>query len=265
MWARHPDLSPWQQVVERFTQPQNGAVRIGVVGKYVHLRDSYKSLHEALVHGGMANNVSVDLTYIDSEDIEKQGAEALLGCRCCVGARWLVIVAPRARSKRFATFARRPAVWHLPGMRLRSSTRAMCARWRAPTAPSSTRTPICRIDLMHDQRSTTQKAARCVWRISVRSAERYQAAQAYGRPRSVRAPPLSSLRGFKPAPRRHRRIGSGLLGPSPDKRLVEMIELPDHPYFVGCQFHPEFKSRPMAAHPLFSRFVKAALEHRNKR
>src|SRR3954464_14662702 len=78
IWARQPDLSPWQRIVERFKKPSRGAVKIGVVGKYVHLRDAYKSLHEALVHGGLHNDMRVDLEYIDSEQLEERGAEPLL-------------------------------------------------------------------------------------------------------------------------------------------------------------------------------------------
>src|SRR5262249_50206732 len=79
MWCRQPDLAPWHRVVERFTKPSKGSVKIGVVGKYVHLRDSYKSLHEALVHGGMENDVKLDLEYIDSEHILQRGAQESLG------------------------------------------------------------------------------------------------------------------------------------------------------------------------------------------
>ncbi len=75
IWARQPELSAWHRIVERFKKPARGAVKIGVVGKYVHLKDSYKSLHEALVHGGLHNDVKVDLEYIDSEQIEQRGAE----------------------------------------------------------------------------------------------------------------------------------------------------------------------------------------------
>src|SRR5260370_24026965 len=78
IWSRQPDLSPWQRIVDKFKKPARGAVRIGVVGKYVHLRDSYKSLHEALVHGGLANDCHVDLEYIDSENIEPGGPEVPL-------------------------------------------------------------------------------------------------------------------------------------------------------------------------------------------
>src|SRR5262245_39254925 len=78
IWSRQPDLSSWQRICDRVKKPSKGAVRIGVVGKYVHLKDAYKSLHEALVHGGLANDCRVDLEYIDSEQVERDGAEGLL-------------------------------------------------------------------------------------------------------------------------------------------------------------------------------------------
>ena len=78
IWSRQPELSAWTRVVDRFKQPTKGSVKIGVVGKYVHLQDSYKSLHEALVHGGLANDTAVELSYIDSEQIERGNAASLL-------------------------------------------------------------------------------------------------------------------------------------------------------------------------------------------
>ncbi|MEM6457011.1 MAG: CTP synthase, partial [Acidobacteriota bacterium] len=79
IWSREPDLSAWDHIVDRFTKPAEGEVRIGIVGKYVHLRDAYKSLHEALVHGGLVHNVGIQLEYVDSEQIESRGANAVLG------------------------------------------------------------------------------------------------------------------------------------------------------------------------------------------
>src|SRR5690606_2234618 len=79
IWSRSPDLAAWQRIVERFKKPARGTITIGVVGKYVHLKDAYKSLHEALVHGGLANDVRVELEYIASEEVEREGAGSLLG------------------------------------------------------------------------------------------------------------------------------------------------------------------------------------------
>ena len=265
IWSRQPDLSAWQRIVERFKKPSRGAVKIGVVGKYVHLRDSYKSLHEALVHGGLAHDCRVELEYIDSENIERLGPEVTL-------AGLDAILVPggfgdrgtegKIASIRYARETKVPYFGICLGMQLAvvEFARHICGLKDANSTEFDKNTPHPVIDLMADQRNTVDMggtmrlgAYPCVLQpgtlavaaygtteISERHRHRYEFANAY----------------------RDRLRAAGLVysGTSPDKHLVEMIELPDHPYFVGCQFHPEFKSRPIAPHPLFSRFVEAALE-----
>jgi CTP synthase len=265
IWSRQPDLSAWTRIVDRFKKPSRGTVKIGVVGKYVHLRDSYKSLHEALVHGGLAHDCRVDLEYIDSENIERLGPEvALAGLDAILvpggfGERG---TEGKIASIRFARETKIPYFGICLGMQLAvvELARHVCRLDGANSTEFDKETPHPVIDLMADQRNTVDKggtmrlgAYPCVLlegtvaadaygtlEISERHRHRYEFANAY----------------------RDRLRAAGLVysGTSPDQRLVEMIELPDHPYFVGCQFHPEFKSRPVAAHPLFSRFVGAALE-----
>jgi CTP synthase len=265
IWSRQPDLSAWHRIVERFKKPSRGAVKIGVVGKYVHLRDSYKSLHEALVHAGLAHDCKVDLEYIDSENIERLGPEvALTGLDAILvpggfGDRG---TEGKIASIRFARESKIPYFGICLGMQLAvvEFARDICGLKDANSVEFDKNTPHPVIDLMADQRTTVDKggtmrlgAYPCILEpgtvaaeaygtteISERHRHRYEFANAY----------------------RDRLRAAGLVysGTSPDRHLVEMIELPDHPYFVGCQFHPEFKSRPVAAHPLFSRFVGAALE-----
>ena len=265
IWSRQPDLSAWHRIVERFKKPSRGTVKIAVVGKYVHLRDSYKSLHEALVHGGLAHDCRVDLEYIDSENIERLGPEvALAGLDAILvpggfGERG---TEGKIASIRFAREMKIPYFGICLGMQLAvvEFARHVCGLKDANSVEFDKNTPHPVIDLMADQRNTTDKggtmrlgAYPCILlegtvaaqaygttEISERHRHRYEFANAY----------------------RDRLRAAGLVysGTSPDKHLVEMIELPDHPYFVGCQFHPEFKSRPAAPHPLFSRFVGAALE-----
>ena len=267
MWARHPDLSDWQNVVRRFKEPGRGAVKIAVVGKYVHLRDSYKSLHESLVHGGMANEVSVDLKYIDSEQIEKDGAESVLGDVHGIlvpggfgdrGTEGKIAAIRFAREKGYPFFG----ICLGMQMAVVEFARDICRMDNANSVEFDAETPYPVIDLMHDQRSTTQKGGTmrlgsypCVLQPGSIAAQAYNATEVSERHRH-RYEVNNQFR--------EQLAAAGLIfsGLSPDKRLVEMIELPNHPYFVGCQFHPEFKSRPMAAHPLFSRFVKASLEKR---
>jgi CTP synthase len=270
IWARQPDLSPWHRIVERFKKPSRGAVKIGVVGKYVHLRDSYKSLHEALVHGGLDNDVGVDLEYIDSEQIEQRGAEEMLSGLDAIlvpggfGDRG---TEGKIEAIRYARESKVPFFGICLGMQLAvvEFARHVCDMAGANSAEFAKDAPYAVIDLMPDQRGVLEKggtmrlgAYPCVL------AEGSLAADAYG------ATAISERHRHRYEVNnkyRERMAQKGLIlsGTSPDQRLVEMVELPDHPYFLGCQFHPEFKSRPHVAHPLFARFVRAALERQRER
>jgi CTP synthase len=270
IWSRQPDLGPWERIVQRYKSPSGGSVTIGVVGKYVHLRDSYKSLHEALIHGGLEHDVRLDLRYIDSEQIEKEGAEQLL-------ADLDAILVPggfgdrgtegKITAIRWAREHKVPYFGICLGMQLAvvEFARNVCKLARANSREFDKHGEHAVIDLMPDQHGVVDKGgtmrlgaypcelsegsvAAAVYgtrRIGERHRHRYEVSNAY----------------------REQLAKSGLTlsGLSPDKRLVEMIELRDHPYFVGCQFHPEFKSRPMKPHPLFAHFVRAAIERRDLR
>jgi CTP synthase len=265
IWSRQPDLSAWHRIVDRFKKPARGGVKIGVVGKYVHLRDSYKSLHEALVHGGLAHDCRVDLEYIDSENIERLGPEvALAGLDAILvpggfGERG---TEGKIASIRYARESKIPYFGICLGMQLAvvEFARTVCGLKDANSTEFDKNTPHPIIDLMADQRNTVDVggtmrlgAYPCILQAGTIAAEAYGTTEISERHRH-RYEFANVYRD------RLRAAGLVLSGTSPDQRLVEMIELPDHPYFVGCQFHPEFKSRPVAAHPLFSRFVGAALE-----
>ncbi len=265
IWSRQPDLLPWQRICDRFTKPSKGAVRIGVVGKYVHLRDAYKSLHEALVHAGLANDCRVDLEYIDSEAVEKDGPEPLLSHLDAVlvpggfgdrGAEGKIAAIGYARTHKIPFF----------GICLGMHCAVVdFARNVAGLAGANSRefdqdAPHAVIDLMPEQRTMRNKGATmrlgafpCALLPGSIAAEAYGTLEISERHRHR----LEFANDY-----RDRLTDAGLVlsGTSPDKKLVEMIELKDHPYFVGCQFHPEFKSRPLQPHPLFARFVKAALD-----
>jgi CTP synthase len=270
IWARQPDLSSWTRIVERFKKPSRGAVKIGVVGKYVHLRDSYKSLHEALVHGGLDNDVQVDLEYIDSEQIEERGAEALLGGLDAVlvpggfGDRG---TEGKIEAIRYAREQKVPFFGICLGMQLAvvEFARHVCDMSGANSAEFDRNAPFAVIDLMPDQRGVLEKggtmrlgAYPCVLEKGTLAADAYGTTQISERHRH-RYEVSNKYR------ERIAQAGLVLSGTSPDQRLVEMVELREHPYFVGCQFHPEFKSRPLSAHPLFARFVRAALERQRER
>ncbi|MBK6517737.1 MAG: CTP synthase [Polyangiaceae bacterium] len=263
IWCRQPDLGPWQRIVERFTRPQRGAVKIGIVGKYVHLKDSYKSLHEALVHGGLENDVRVDLEYIDSEGIQAKGTEESL-------ASLDAILVPggfgdrgtegKIEAIRFARENKVPFFGICLGMQLAvvEFARNVCGMRGANSVEFAPDAPFTVIELMPDQRGVLDKggtmrlgAYPCVLEKGTIAAEAYATQQISERHRH---------RYEVSNKYRDKLSEAGLLlsGLSPDKRLVEMVELADHPYFLGCQFHPEFKSRPQTPHPLFVRFVEAA-------
>jgi CTP synthase len=265
IWSRRPDLTPWHRVVERFKTPQKGTTTIGIIGKYVHLRDSYKSLHESLIHAGIAHDCKVELRYIDSENIEKQGAEAILA-----GLDGILVpggfgdrgTEGKIEAIRWAREKGVPFFGICLGMQMAV---VEFARHCADLADANSRefdkdTPHAVVDLMEGQRGLRDKGG--TMRLGA-----YPCTLAPG---TVAA----KLYGAQEISERHRHryevsnehrellVSKGLIvsGTSPDKRLVEMIELKDHAFFVGCQFHPEFKSRPMAPHPLFAGFVGAALE-----
>ena len=265
IWARTPDLSVWQRIVKGFKNPTRPLVKIGIVGKYVHLKDSYKSLHEALVHGGLANDCHVDLEYIDSEQIEEKGPEALLGNLDAVlvpggfgdrGTEGKIAAIGYAREKGVPFFG------ICLGMQLAvvEYARSVAGLANANSSEFDKDSPYPVIDLMPEQRGVTKKGATmrlgaypCVLTPGTVAAQAYGTTEISERHRH-RYEFSNEYRD------RLSEAGLVLSGTSPDKRLVEMVELPQHPFFVGCQFHPEFKSRPASPHPLFARFVTAALE-----
>jgi CTP synthase len=270
IWSRRPDLTEWTRMVRRATDPTQGVIQIGVVGKYVHLKDAYKSLNESLTHGGMANDVQVKLRHIDSEEIEKQGADKLLGDLDAIlvpggfGERGSE---GKIESIRYARTRGVPFFGICLGMQLAvvEFARNVCKLEGANSTEFDKNTPYPLIDLMHDQRTTTHKGATmrlgaypCVLSAGSLAAEAYGVSEISERHRH-RFEVSNQFREQLTA------AGLVLSGTSPDGRLVEVVELRDHPYFLGCQFHPEFKSRPMAPHPLFTRFVKAAMARRDAR
>jgi CTP synthase len=268
IWSRAPSLEAWQRVVEKVTQPSRQVV-IGFVGKYVELTESYKSLSEALVHGGIGNDCRVTLRYIDSEEIERIGAD--VACADVDG----VLVAPGFGSRgtegkiaaiRYARERHVPFFGICFGMQLAvvEFARNVCGMAGANSTEIDPATKYPVVALMDEQRSVVTKGG--TMRLGAYPCvlvEGTRAHEAYGAPQNNEISERHRHRYEVNNEFTQALQGRGLVlsGLSPDKRLVEMIELADHPYFVGCQFHPEFKSRPMTPHPLFRRFVRAALEH----
>ncbi|UCG13212.1 MAG: CTP synthase [Deltaproteobacteria bacterium] len=276
IWTRAPRLEHWEDLVDRLENPKQ-TVHIGIVGKYIDLRESYKSLNEALVHGGVANDCMVVLNYIDSEEIEKEGGEALLenvdgilvpggfGARgfggkikairysrenlvpffgICLGMQMAVVEfarevggLPDAHSMEFDPNTRSPVIY-------------LMREWYDYQTKS-----IQRRDEKSDFGGTMRLGS-----YPCLLDEASKAYGAYGR-REI----FERHRHRYEFNNEYREIlgGSGLkfTGQSPDKQLVEIIEIEDHPWFLGCQFHPEFKSKPMDPHPLFREFIRHSLEN----
>ena len=263
-----PDLTKWREVVSRIHEPKNGEVRIAVVGKYTSLVDSYKSVQEALIHGGIANDVGVKIHWLSSEDFEGgRSAEEVLDSfdgLLIPGGFGVRGVEGMTEAVRYARTAGLPFFGICLGLQVAviEFARNMAGLTESDStefARDATNPVIC---LMDSQRQVTDMggtmrlgAYPCRLRpgsraqqaygtneISERHRHRYEVNNAY---RDILA-----------------EQGLRFSGVSPDGNLVEMIELPEHPYFVACQFHPELKSRPMHPHPLFAAFIQAAVQRR---
>ncbi|MBE9531854.1 MAG: CTP synthase [Proteobacteria bacterium] len=266
IWTGAPKLAAWEKVVEKSRKPKY-KVAIGIVGKYVDLKDSYKSLHEALVHGGLSVDCEVDLVYIDSEDIEAKGAEALLKDVDGVlvpGGFGTRGVEGKIQAVQFVRENNIPFFGICLGMQVAviEVARNLCSMLGANSAEFDPESPYPVIDLMEEQRGVDKKggtmrlgAYPCKLKKGLKSHKAYGCLEISERHRHR----------FEVNNAYRAELGDAGLefsGLSPDGGLVEIVELPDHPWFVGCQFHPEFKSKPLAAHPLFKGFVKAVLSEK---
>ena len=272
--APDPDLSRWYDVVDRHSNPE-GEVTIGVVGKYVGLQDAYKSLNEALVHGGMAHRVKVNLKWIDAEVFEGEDAEIAAKLEPMHG-----ILVPggfgergsegKIAAVRFARERKVPFLGICLGMQMACIEAARTAGFEkaSSTEFGETEEPVVGIitEWMTEEGLQTREAGGDLGgtmrlgaydavltanshvaniyggatKISERHRHRYEVNGAYVEPLEKQ--------------------GLIFSGMSPDGLLPEIVERPDHPWFVGVQFHPELKSKPFDPHPLFAGFVGAALE-----
>jgi CTP synthase len=275
IWTRAPRLEEWEGLVHRLKNPKN-EVTIAIVGKYVNLEDSYKSLNEALVHGGLANDCLVQLKYVDSELIEKNGVgdlfadadgvlvpggfgsrgiegkiEAIRHARenripffgLCLGMQLGIVEFARnvsrlkgAHSTEFDADTPHPVIFLMREW-VRDDENAVERRDESSNLGGTMRLGAYTCRLGDGTRAQKAYGTRTV---SERHRHRYEFNNAY----------------------RETLAGSGLIisGESPDGELVEIAELSGHPWFVACQFHPEFKSKPLNPHPLFRDFIRASLE-----
>ena len=278
IWTGSPNIKPWEELVDKIKHPKK-TVTIGITGKYVELREAYKSLHESLIHGGIANDAKVELEYVNSEELEHGGdaAKLLAGCDgvlvpggfgsrgvegkiraisyarenkipffgICLGMQLAVIEFARniaglagANSMEFEENPSHPVIYLMKEWydfrtgktEIRDENSDMGGTLRLGAYP-------CKL-IENTLASTAYK----VPEISERHRHRYEFNNKY----------------------REQLQEAGLVisGTSPDDELVEIVELAGHPWFLGCQFHPEFTSKPMRPHALFRDFIRAALDNK---
>jgi CTP synthase len=261
------DFADWRAMVGTLIEPPRGRVRIAVVGKYISLRDAYKSVYEALTHGGIANGVGVEFRMVEAEDVEKQGAEELLR-----DAQGILLpggfggrgIEGKIEAVRYARERGVPFLGICLGLQcaVTEFARNVCGLAGANSTEFDPATPHPVIDLMETQRGVTKKGGTMrlgKWTCRLERGSRARAA--YG------ADAVDERHRHRYELSNHYREtlaerGMRFSGLSPDGELVEIVELPDHPWFVACQFHPEFQSTPLAAHPLFREFVAASAARR---
>lgn len=276
IWTGAPNIEPWKELVHKIKHPGN-KVTIAIIGKYVDLKESYKSLHESLVHGGVANDSHVQLQYVSAESLEQEKPEGLLeGCHgilvpggfggrgvdgkiaaityarekkipffgICLGMQLAVVEfarniagLPEANSAEFDSNINNQVIYLMKEwfdyrtnqVQVRDESSEMGGTLRLGSYP-------CRL-----QKSTLAYEAYGQKEVQERHRHRYEFNQKFRQ--------LLEDKGLV------------ISGTSPDEELVEIVEIDDHPWFLGCQFHPEFKSKPMTPHPLFREFIKAALKY----
>ncbi len=263
--APDSDMKVWHDVVRRLKAPSH-EVEIGVVGKYIELQDAYKSVYESITHAGITNDTAVRIVRLNAEDIEKNSAQILgnldgilipggFGDR---GTKGKIIAAKYARENGIPYFGL------CLGMQIAviEYARNVAGLTEANSTEFDPETPHPVIDIMKDQKNLTTKGGNmrlgaCPCKLSIESFSYH----AYGK---------------ENIDERHRHryefnndyrdqlksAGLSIAGVNPERDLVEIVEIPEHPWFVAVQFHPEFKSKPNAAHPLFANFIASALKYK---
>jgi CTP synthase len=260
-----PDLAKWRHFVQRVVHPTHH-VRIGVVGKYIELQDAYKSIYEALTHAGASNDTKVDIVRLDAEAIEKAGPDTYLN-----GLQGILIpggfgdrgTEGKIASARYARESGIPFFGICLGMQIAviEFARNVCGLKNATSTEfdKSAEHPV--ISMMEEQKKVKQLGGTMrlgTWvtdlKPETKAYEMYQSATITERHRHR----YEFNEDYKD---QIETAGLVISGISPKGELAEMIELPSHPFYVACQFHPEFLSKPNSPHPLFNGFVKAALQH----
>lgn len=261
------NLNGWNKIVSVIKHPKQ-TVRIGVVGKYVDLKESYKSLNESIVHGGIANNAHVDIVYVDSEKLnEKNVVQALSNVDAILvpGGFGTRGVDGKLAAIKYAREKQVPFFGICLGMQLATIefARNVCGIKEATSrefVKENQRQGQFVIDFMDEQKNLSHKGGTmrlgsypCDIQAKSKVFQVYKANKIFERHRHR----YEFNNKFKDLLQKRGLVTSGLCK---ERNLVEIIELPDHPWFVGVQFHPEFKSKPLDPHPLFVHFIKAGLQ-----
>ncbi|MFT3840919.1 MAG: CTP synthase [Myxococcaceae bacterium] len=270
IWSRGARLEKWESLVEKVRRPNRGEVKIAVVGKYVDLKDTYKSLNEALIHGAIANDCKLSLKYVDSQELEANGPQQLLSdCSGVLvpggfgvrGTEGKIAAVKWARERKVPFFG----ICLGLQMAVIEYSRSVLGLAGANSLEFDEKTPHPVVSLMESQANVTDKGGtmrlgsyRCALKPSSLAHRLYARDEISERHRH-RFEVNNQYR------QRLSEAGMVFSGLNPELDLVEMIELEGHPHFVGCQFHPEFQSKPFAPHPLFSGFVRASMQQRDSR
>jgi CTP synthase len=268
--APQADLTEWRNLVATIREPSGGETSIAIVGKYVELEDSYKSLREALTHGGVANNVRVDVKWIESEELMDDDYENRLRDFDAIlvpGGFGKRGIAGMIRAISYARRTRTPFFGICLGMQTAciEYARNVCELRDADSTEFDLETPHPVIFKLRDLVGVEELGGTMrlgAWPCNLAPGSLVR--EVYGGADQISERHRHRYE-FNPEFRpRLERDGLVFSGVSPDGKFVEMIELSRdvHPWFVGCQFHPEYKSQPLNAHPLFAAFVRAAYENR---
>lgn len=261
------EISKWEAMVRTVIKPENGSIDIAVIGKYISLKDAYKSIYESLAHGGIANKLKVNIKMIEAEDFEKASEKDMLG-----DVQGILVpggfgdrgVSGKIKAIRYARENKIPFLGICLGMQCAviEFARNVCGIADADSTEFNRKTNNPVIDLMEEQKKVTAKggtmrlgAYPCVLTKNTNSYNAYKNENISERHRHR----FEFNSAFK---YEYEKKGLLIAGTSPDGSLVEIVEIKDHPWFVACQFHPEFKSTPLNAHPLFKDFIKAAFENK---
>ena len=269
------DLSEWDEVVAREFSETRGTVTVGMVGKYVNLADAYKSLNEALDHAGLQTLAKVDIHYIDAEDIESEGVARLknLDAILVPGGFGDRGINGKIEAVRYARENNIPFLGICLGMHMAmiEYARHICGLTEAHSSEMEAKTPHPVVALITEwqdaggslERRDEQSDLGGTMRLGAQTCHLVEGSLAH------------EVYGASEIRERHRHryeinnnyvaqieaAGLRVGGWSKDRELVEMVELPSHPWFLACQFHPEFTSRPRGGHPLFTSYIEAALQH----